>query len=68
MGVLAIVLVVSFSLAFFGFGTKAQNSDEEILYKYYKSIVVEEERVSCGVSMSNRRSQSSRKFLKLRKV
>ena len=42
MGVLAIVLVVSFSLAFFGFGTKAQNSDEEILYKYYKSIVVEE--------------------------
>ena len=40
MGVLAIVLVVSFSLAFFGFVTKAQNSDEEILYKYYKSTLM----------------------------
>lgn len=42
MGVLAIALVIGLSLVFFSFGTKAQSNDEEILYKYYKSIVVEE--------------------------
>ena len=42
MGIFAIVLAFSFSLMFFSFGTKAQSNDEEILYKYYKSIVIEE--------------------------
>lgn len=35
------VLAVGFSFLFFGFRTKAQGNDEEILYKYYKSVVVE---------------------------
>ena len=36
------MLVISLSLIFFGFGTKAQSSDAEISYKYYKSITVQE--------------------------
>lgn len=36
------LLVVTFSSLFFGFRTKAQESDEEILYKYYKSIMVQD--------------------------
>lgn len=36
-----VFLIISLSFAFFSFKTKAQSSDEEILYKYYKSIVVE---------------------------
>ncbi len=35
------VLAVGFSFLFFGFRTKAQGNDEDILYKYYKSVVVE---------------------------
>lgn len=42
MCLLTILLVVSLSLIFFDFSTKAQSSDEEILYKYYKSIIVED--------------------------
>ena len=42
MSIFALALAVSFSLVFFSFGTKAQSSDEEILYKYYKSVVVED--------------------------
>lgn len=42
MSVLTCVMAVAFSLIFFSFKTKAQGSDEEILYKYYKSTVVEE--------------------------
>ncbi|GFI01371.1 MAG: peptidoglycan-binding protein [Lachnospiraceae bacterium] len=36
------LLVVTFSSLFFSFKTKAQGSDKEILYKYYKSIVVQD--------------------------
>lgn len=39
---LTFILVVSFSSIFFSFGTKAQNNNDEILYKYYKSIIVED--------------------------
>ena len=39
---LTLVLVISFSFTFFSFRTKAQSSDEEILYKYYKSVMVED--------------------------
>ncbi|MDO4304379.1 MAG: LysM peptidoglycan-binding domain-containing protein [Bacillota bacterium] len=39
--ILTLILTAGFSLAFFSFRTKAQGSDEEILYKYYKSVVVE---------------------------
>ena len=39
---LTIMLVISLSLIFFGFGTKAQSSDAEISYKYYKSITVQD--------------------------
>ena len=42
MCVLTLVLILGFSTLFFSFKTKAQGNDEEILYKYYKSIVVEE--------------------------
>lgn len=42
MCVLTLVLVIGFSILFFSFKTKAQGNDEKILYKYYKSIVVEE--------------------------
>lgn len=38
--VLTFVLVMTCSMMFFTVKTKAQNSDEEILYKYYKSITV----------------------------
>lgn len=41
MCVLTIMLVVSLSLIFFGFGTKAQENDEVIYYKYYTSITVQ---------------------------
>lgn len=34
-------LVCSCSILFFGFGTRAQGRDEEVFYKYYRSIVVE---------------------------
>lgn len=40
MGILTVFLVVSFSSLFFSFRTKAQGQDE-LLYKYYKSVVVE---------------------------
>ena len=39
---LTFVLVISFSFIFFSFRTRAQSSDEEILYKYYKSVMVED--------------------------
>ncbi|MBQ8597000.1 MAG: LysM peptidoglycan-binding domain-containing protein [Lachnospiraceae bacterium] len=42
MCLLTIMLVISLSLTFFAFGTKAQSNDEEILYKYYKSITVQD--------------------------
>lgn len=42
MLLLTFILVVSLSSVFFSFRTKAQSNDEEILYKYYKSIVVED--------------------------
>lgn len=42
MGLLTIMLVISLSLIFFGFGTKAQSNDAEISYKYYKSITVKD--------------------------
>ncbi|MBD5547470.1 MAG: peptidoglycan-binding protein [Lachnospiraceae bacterium] len=42
MCIFTILLVIGFSTLFFSFKTKAQGNDEEILYKYYKSIVVEE--------------------------
>lgn len=42
MCLLTFVLVISFSSLFFSFRTRAQSSEEEILYKYYKSIMVEE--------------------------
>lgn len=41
MCVLTMMLVVSLSLIFFGFGTKAQENDEVIYYKYYTSITVQ---------------------------
>lgn len=34
------LLIFSLSLLFFGFGSKAQGSDEEIFYKYYKSVTI----------------------------
>lgn len=42
MCILTLLLVFTFSCLLFGFRTSAQGNDEEILYKYYKSIVVEE--------------------------
>ena len=42
IGFSAIAFAICLSFIFFSFGTKAQSNDEEILYKYYKSIVVEE--------------------------
>lgn len=42
IGIFTFLLVVAFSSLFFSFRTKAQGSDEEVLYKYYKSIVVED--------------------------
>ncbi len=40
--ILTFIIVVTFSSLFFSFKTKAQGNDEEILYKYYKSIVVQD--------------------------
>lgn len=34
------LLVISLSLIFFSFRTRAQSNDEKIMYKYYKSIMV----------------------------
>ena len=42
MSLLTIMLVISLSLIFFGFGTKAQSNEAEISYKYYKSITVQD--------------------------
>ena len=42
MCILTVMLVISLSLIFFDFGTKAQSSDAEISYKYYKSVTVQE--------------------------
>ncbi|MGN0365110.1 MAG: hypothetical protein ACI4E5_04120 [Suilimivivens sp.] len=42
MCMLTFVLVISLSSVFFAFRTKAQNSNEDILYKYYKSVMVED--------------------------
>lgn len=39
---LTIVLVICLSVIFFSFKTKAQSHEEEVLYKYYKSIMVSE--------------------------
>ena len=39
--VLALILSAGISFTFFSFRTKAQSSNEEITYKYYKSIIVE---------------------------
>lgn len=39
--ILTLILSVGISVTFFSFRTKAQSNDEEIQYKYYKSIVVE---------------------------
>ena len=39
---LTVMLVISLSLVFFSFGTKAQSSEAEISYKYYKSITVQD--------------------------
>lgn len=38
--ILMLTLTIGSSLLFFSFRAKAQSSDEEILYKYYKSTVV----------------------------
>ncbi|MDE5909404.1 MAG: hypothetical protein K2H52_11775 [Lachnospiraceae bacterium] len=42
MCICTFLLIVTFSSLFFSFRTKAQGRDEEVLYKYYKSIVVED--------------------------
>ena len=42
MCLLTFMLVICFSVIFFSFKTKAQGNQEEILYKYYKSIMVSE--------------------------
>lgn len=42
MCMLTFVLVISLSSVFFALRTKAQNSNEDILYKYYKSVMVED--------------------------
>lgn len=42
MCLLTVMLVISLSLIFFGFGTRAQSSNAEISYKYYKSVTVQE--------------------------
>lgn len=34
------IIAAGLSLALFGFGTKAQGADEQILYKYYASVTV----------------------------
>ncbi len=39
-GVLLLILTTASSLLFFSFRTKAQTSDDELLYKYYKSTIV----------------------------
>lgn len=36
-----VILVAGFSCFFFGFRAKAQETNEEIAYKYYKSITIE---------------------------
>lgn len=41
LAMFSILLVTAFSSLFFGFGTKAQENNEEKAYKYYKSITVE---------------------------
>ena len=41
MFAMTVLLIVSLSVCFFGFKTKAQSETEQIAYKYYKSIVVE---------------------------
>lgn len=40
MAMITVFLIASFSIFLFSFKTKAQVSSEEILYKYYKSVVV----------------------------
>ena len=39
--ILTLILSVGISVTFFSLRTKAQSSDEEIQYKYYKSIIIE---------------------------
>lgn len=39
--ILTLILSAGVSITFFGFRTKAQSSNEEIQYKYYKSIIIE---------------------------
>ena len=39
-GVLLLILTTASSLLFFSFRTKAQTSDDELLYNYYKSTIV----------------------------
>lgn len=40
MYLMTMLLAISLSLVFFSFRAKAQSSDEALVYKYYKSIVV----------------------------
>lgn len=42
MFLLTFILVISVSSLFFALRTKAQSNDEEVLYKYYKSVMVQE--------------------------
>lgn len=41
MFLMTMLLAVSFSLLFFSFRARAQSSDETMMYKYYKSIIVQ---------------------------
>ncbi len=42
IGLITVLLIISFSSIFFGFRTSAQGSNEKVLYKYYKSIKIED--------------------------
>lgn len=42
MFLLTFILVIGVSSLFFALRTKAQSNDEEVLYKYYKSVMVQE--------------------------
>lgn len=40
--ILSLMVTITISIALFGFSAKASNPDEQIAYKYYTSIVIEE--------------------------
>lgn len=42
MSILAVIFAIGLSLSLFSLKAKAQDDQEDIYYKYYKSIVVEE--------------------------